>query len=99
LLDADGTANGIDGDLLDFDGTADGNVEGSLDFVGTKDGIDDGSLDSDGITKASLTVRWIRIVQPMTCLTFMAQRMALRTAHLTQRPHITTTYSTNSNLL
>jgi hypothetical protein len=97
-LDSDGTANGTDGNLLDFDGTADGgNVEGPLDFVGTKDGLDDGLPDSDGITKASWTARWTRMVQLMTCLTLMAQRMALTTAHLTQRSLLL--HSTNVNSL
>jgi hypothetical protein len=84
--------------LLDFDGTADGgNVEGSLDFVGKKDGIDNGLLDSNGITKASSTARWTWMVQPMTRLTLMAQRMALMTAHLTQIS--LQLHSTNVNLL
>jgi hypothetical protein len=97
---SDGIANGTDGDSLGFDGTADGgNVECSLDFVGAKDGIDAGSLDLDGMTRASSTARWTPMLQPMTRLTLMAQRMAVTTAHLTQRPHTTTTYSTNSNLL
>ncbi len=98
MLDSNGTADGAEGNLLDFDGTADGgNVEGSLDFVGTKDGIDDGLLDSNGITKASSTARWTRMVQPMTRLTLMAQRMALTTSHLTQISLLL--HSTNVNLL
>jgi hypothetical protein len=93
-----GTADGTDGNLPHFDGTADGgNVKGSLDFVGTKDGIDDGLLDSNGITKASSTARWTRMVQPMTRMTLIAQRMALTTAHLTQISLLL--YSTNVNLL
>ena len=84
--------------MLDFDGIADGgNVEGSLDFVGTKDGIDDGLLDSNGITKASSAARWTWMLQPMTRLTLMAQRMALKTAQLTQRS--LSLHSTNVNLL
>jgi hypothetical protein len=97
-LDSNGTTNGADGNLLDFDVTSDGgNVEGSLDFVGTKDGIDDRLLDWNGITKASSTAGWTRMVQPMTCLTLMAQRIALTTSHLT---HISLLlHSTNVNLL
>jgi hypothetical protein len=84
--------------LLDFDGPPDGgNVEGSLDFVGTKDGVDNGLLDSNGITKASSTARWTQMVQLMTRLTLMAQRMALTTAHLTQISLLL--HSTNVNLL
>jgi hypothetical protein len=97
-LDLDGTAYGADASLLDFDGPPDGgNVEGSLDFVGTKDGIDDGLLDSNGITKPSSTAPWTRMVQPMTRLTLMAQRMALTMAHLTQISLLL--HSTNVNLL
>jgi hypothetical protein len=97
-LDFDGTADGTDASLLDFDGSPDaGNAEGSLDFVGTKDGIDDGLLDSNGITKPSSTASWTRMVQPMTRLTLMAQRMALTTAHLTQISLLL--HSTNVNLL
>jgi hypothetical protein len=97
-LDLYGTADGIDASLLDFDGPPDGgNVEGSLDFVGTKDGIDDGLLDSNGITKPRSTARWTRTLQPMTRLTLMAQRMALRMAHLTQISLLL--HSTNVNLL
>jgi hypothetical protein len=97
-LDLDGTADGTDASLLDFDGPPDGgNVEGSVDFVGTKNGIDNGLLDSNDITKASSTARWTRMVQPMTCLTLMAQRMALTTAHLTQISLLL--HSNNVNLL
>jgi hypothetical protein len=97
-LDLDGTADGTDTSLLDFDGPPDGgNVKGSLDFVGTKDGIDDGLLDLNGITKASSTARWTGMVQPMTRLTLMAQRMTLTTAHLTQISLLL--HSTNVNLL
>jgi hypothetical protein len=97
-LNLDGTADGTDASLLDFDGAPDGgNVEGSLDFVGTKDGIDDGLLDSNGIIKASSTARWTPMVQPMTCWTLMAHRMALTTAPLTQISLLL--HSTNVNLL
>jgi hypothetical protein len=65
-------------------------------FLRTNNGIDDESLDSsDGINKAGSTACWTRMVQPMTRLTLMAQRMALTMAHLTQRVF----NSTNSNLL
>jgi hypothetical protein len=81
-LDLDGTADRTDASLLVFDGPLDGgNVEGSLDFVGTKDSIDDGLLDSNGITQASLAAHWTPMVQPMTRLTLMTQRMALTTAN------------------
>ena len=88
-LDSDGTADGTDGNSLDFYGTADGgNDEGLLYFGGSKDGKDGGSLDSDGITKASSMACWPRMVQPMTPLTLMAQRMALTIGSLdSETPH------------
>jgi hypothetical protein len=51
--------------------------------------------------KATSTARWTPMVQPMTRLILMAQRMAVTTAHLTQRPYITTYYLQyyNSNLI